>query len=129
MTDEDGVHTIVAAVPEIRRLLDPLVGAPTVRVITVLGTPAMVTVDVVMLALSTTVFLFLTKLPLVLTDPRLTVLPCRWISTVSPLLPVPSPCTLPSRSLSVTGSEIPCQSGVTNARFTPLPKDAYLLRG
>lgn len=118
VTDEDGVHTMVAAVPETRKLPDPLVGAPNVTVITVLGTPAMVTVAAVMVALNVVVFLFLMKLPLVLTEPRLTVLPGRWMSTVSPLIPVPSPYTLPSRSLSVTGSEDPCQPGVTDARLT-----------
>lgn len=104
VTDEDGVHTMVAAVPETRKLPDPLVGAPNVTVITVLGTPAMVTVAAVMVALYVVVFLFLMKLPLVLTEPRLTVLLGRWMSTVSPVFSVPSPCTLPSRRVTIPAS-------------------------
>lgn len=104
VTDEDGVHTMVAAVPETRKLPDPLVGAPNVTVITVLGTPAMVTVAAVMVELNVVVFLFLMKLPLVLTEPRLTVLLGRWMSTVSPVFSVPSPCTLLSRRVTIPAS-------------------------
>lgn len=88
VTDEVGVRTIATGVLEVRRRPDPLVGAPRVTVTTVLGTPAVITVVAVMVALKVVVLLFLMKLPLVFTEPRFTELPRRWNPPVSPLLPV-----------------------------------------
>ena len=116
LTAARGVHTILAMVVFVRRLLEPLATLPIVTVTTVRGIPLTVIVEAVMVPFRYIVLKLLAKSPLVFTAPKFTELPVRWMSMVSPLFPRAS--RFPSRRRTVTGMEVPFQPGVTVARLT-----------